>query len=48
VTAAGVALVLFGLVALVLLAGPAGWPLTAGVALAALFAHLASPGDHRR
>jgi hypothetical protein len=47
-TAAGIALVLFGVVALVLLAGPVGWPVLAGVALAALFVHLASPGDHRR
>jgi hypothetical protein len=44
----GLALVLFGLVALVLLAGPAGWHLTAGAAVAALVIYIATPGDRRR
>jgi hypothetical protein len=45
---AGVACVLAGLVGLVLLAGPVGWPLALGATGVAFLIHLAAPKDHRR
>jgi hypothetical protein len=49
-TAAGCALVLFGLAALALLCitGPAGPQLTALAVAAAVVIYLAAPGDHRQ
>jgi hypothetical protein len=45
---AGVACVLAGLIGLVLLAGPVGWPLALGAAVVAATVHLAARGDHHR
>lgn len=47
-TAAGIACVLFGLVGLVLLTGPAGLPITAAVAVVAAVVHLSARRDYRR